>query len=611
MKKSFLALIGLVQFLFLPFELFSQYDNYHGVYLSLIKEYTLNPDGSMDFRYIKKLKLQTYRAIHSLYGETFIVYSPENQELKINEAYATMSDGKKIVTPKNAFNLVLPGFAANAPAYNSLREMVITHTGLERGAIINLDYQIHSQKDFYPALMGNELLAESEPIEELIVKVKIPAGEKLYYKTINTNNSPVISSEQNFQVYTWRITNIPAMSSEEAQRGGNEYYPRLIFSSSDNRDGIFKTIAAQEAFQYSIPEIMKKEVNTILTGSNDKLSNVLKLQEKVVNDIRLYPIPPRTVGYKCRNSEQIWNDNGGTALEKTVLFISLLKAADIEAEPVAIVRTSFYTDNLGTIADVEDFAVKIDFKEEGTIYFSATSLNSQNQLFLLPDRTLISFSPNGKISCSVTGSPKQNTTVQGRFICSSDPKMTGELTVNLTGASNPFLGLQRDKNKIKNWISGGIASRDVSEVKVTDIKPGAAFQTFIVQADKPFKKDTLLYFFTIPFLSGGIDSWNIKTLSSKRETAYELPCLAEEKYEYEISLPDGLVVLYPETNVNVSNKAGKFAFEIKATKEKLKIKKEIWLKERIISPELYQDFKMIFDAWNNPRNREIIFKATK
>ena len=610
MKKIFQSPVFIVQFLLLPLALFSQHENYHAVYLSLMKEYTLNPDGSMDFRYVKKQKLQTYRAFHSLYGETFIAFSSDRQELKINQAFTTMADGKTIPVPENAFNLVLPFFAADAPAYNSLREMVITHTGLERGAIINLDYQIHSQKGFYPALMGNELFTESEPIEEHIIKVKIPAGEKLYYKTINTTISPVVTSEQGFQVYTWRLTNIPAMSSEEAQQDGNESYPRLLFSTSGNREEVFKNMTAREAFQYSIPEEIKKEVNTILAESSGKLNTVLKLQEKVVNDLRLYPILPRTVGYTSRNSEQIWNDNGGTALEKTILFISLLRAAGIEAEPVAIVRTSFYDDKIGTFADIEDFAVKVDLKTEGTIYFPATNLNNQDLLLSLPGRTLITFGRNGKISCQETGDPEQNITVQGQFICSSDPKMTGELTVNLRGAVNPFLGLQRDKNKIKKWLSGGITSGDINDVKVTEFKPGEAFQTFIVQADKPFVKDTFLYFFTIPILSSGIDSWNIKTLSSKRETAYELPSLAEEKYVYEIRMPDGLEVLYPETEINISNKAGKFIFESKMIKDKLTVKKEIVLNKRVIGPEWYQDFKAILDAWNNPGNRKIVFKAT-
>jgi len=115
MKKLFLFL--LISFFYLPSSnlLFSQDDNYDAVYIQLSKTFTLNSDGSVDYNYVKKLKLQTYRSFHSLYGETFVVYNPEFQSLKINEVYTIMADGKKVPSPSNAFNEVLPGAAANAP----------------------------------------------------------------------------------------------------------------------------------------------------------------------------------------------------------------------------------------------------------------------------------------------------------------------------------------------------------------------------------------------------------------------------------------------------------------------------------------------------------------
>jgi hypothetical protein len=606
MKNIFPISVLVFTLLILPVICHAQDEKYDAVYLSLTKEYILNPDGSMDYRCIKQLKLQSYRAFNSLYGETFVVYSPGKQSLKFNEAYTIMADGKKIKTPENAFNEVLPGFAANAPAYNSLREMVITHTGLERGAVINLDYQIHSGKGFYPALMGNEVLAEAEPVKKLIIRVKIPAGADLYYQVFNSSVQPKKVNENGYQVFTWEMENIPTISAEDNQAGSYELYPRLIFSSSGDRGQIYDDLSKQQAFGYVINERMKKELETILSGSSGSPDNILKLQEKVVNDVRLYTIPPRFTGYTCRTPEQSWNSNGGTAIEKAVLLVAFLKAAGIEAEPVAITRTTFYSDKIGTLADVEDFVVKADLKEEGALYLSVTSLNNQNLANSLPGRTFISFGNRKGIKTISTGTPSQEINVQGRFICSSDPKMTGELSVSANGAANPYLALQRDK--IKSWVSGGITPADLKEAKVSDITPASAFQTFTVQSDKPFKKDTLFYYFTIPFLNGGIESWNIKILSSRRESPLELPALATEKYNYEITLPDGFALFYPETKTKISNKAGDFYFEVKSSKGKLVISREIKLNERIITPGFYQAFKALLDAWNNPRNREVILK---
>ena len=611
MKNIFPISVFLFFLLILPVICRAQDDKYDAVYLSLTKEYTLNQNGSMEYRFVKQLKLQSYRAFNSLYGETFIVYLPGKQSLKINDAYTIMADGKKIKTPENAFNEVLPGFAANAPAYNNLREMVITHTGLERGAVINLDFMIKSEKGFYPALMGNELLAETEPVKKLTVRVRIPVGTDLFYQVFNSNYQPEKITENGYRVFTWEMENIPAISAEENQAGSYELYPRLIFSTSGDRGRIYDDLSKQEAFGYAISEKITKELEGFIAGNSGKLENILKLQEKVVNDIRPYPIPPRFTGYACRTPEQVWNSNGGTTFEKAVLLTAFLKAAGIDAEPVAITRTAFYSDKIGTLADAEDFAVKADLKEEGAIYLSVTSLNNMNLAGSLPGRTLISFGNNKGIKTISTGTPSQEINVQGRFICSSDPKITGELSVSARGAANPYLALKRDKNKIKNWFSGGFTPADLKEAKVSDITPASAFQTFTVQSDKPFKKDTLFYYFTIPFLNSGIDGWNIKTLSSVRVSPLELPALSTEKYSYEITLPDGFSLFYPETKTKISNKAGDFYFEVKSSKGKLVISREIRLIERVIAPGFYQDFKMLMDAWNNPRNREVILKVEK
>jgi hypothetical protein len=92
-----------------------------------------------------------------------------------------------VQSPKNAFNEVLPFQAADAPAYNNLREMVITHVGLEIGAVVELDYTLHSVAGFMPIFSCNMVLNESSPIKDLEIVVKVPTGNQFNYEIINAN----------------------------------------------------------------------------------------------------------------------------------------------------------------------------------------------------------------------------------------------------------------------------------------------------------------------------------------------------------------------------------------------------------------------------------------
>ena len=104
-------------------------------YGKVSKAWTLHADGSQEYRSSMELTLFTHTAMNSTYGESFIVYNPDFQTLKIHSSYTRQKDGTIVKTPDNAFVEVLPRFAADAPAYNQLKEMVVVHTGLVLGLL--------------------------------------------------------------------------------------------------------------------------------------------------------------------------------------------------------------------------------------------------------------------------------------------------------------------------------------------------------------------------------------------------------------------------------------------------------------------------------------------
>ena len=63
--------------------MFAQEAKHDATFIEIVQEYTLNEDGSQDYHYYKKFELNTHFSFNRLYGETFIVYNPEHQELKI------------------------------------------------------------------------------------------------------------------------------------------------------------------------------------------------------------------------------------------------------------------------------------------------------------------------------------------------------------------------------------------------------------------------------------------------------------------------------------------------------------------------------------------------
>jgi len=113
--KTTLYKIFLVFFLCAP-ALFAQNpyteDPADAVYDEIVHEYTLNADRSITYQYKHRLRLLTSFAFTRQYGESFITYNPLFQKLDVIQSETVMAGGKKVPSPINAYNEVLPGFAA-------------------------------------------------------------------------------------------------------------------------------------------------------------------------------------------------------------------------------------------------------------------------------------------------------------------------------------------------------------------------------------------------------------------------------------------------------------------------------------------------------------------
>jgi|GEM_PF-126044 len=622
MKKYFSNLhsqtsILLTSILLLPSSilLYSQDENYDAVYLQLKKEYTLNPDGSMDYRYSKKQKLQTYRAFHNLYGESFIVYHPDFQSLKVNEVYTIMADGKKNPSPANAFNEVLPGFAANAPAYNKLREMVITHSGTERNAVLNLDYTLHSKKGFYPCLMGNDLLCEMEPVKELTFIIRIPSEMKLNYSILNSTTIPSITKEGGMQVYTWKFTNVPAISTEDFQKGGNELYPRLIFSTAVDRNSVYTDFLKQNSFSYELNPEMKQMAATFYSQYKDKIDLVLKLQEKVVNEFRLYPVPLRYTGFTCRSAQETWNSNGGTLIEKTVLLCALLKEigviefADpesIETSPGFIIRGSIFDESIGSLLDVEEVYVRVRVPQMGWIYLTVNALNSQDLTTCSPDRVFVELT-RPVISVGKETNSVSRIKIDGSLAVNDKKQLTGSITCTEGSNANPYILLLRDKDKAKSLFGGGLSSSDLKDPMIINAGNTESSMSFTVLKEKPFRSDSDYYFLQLPVITNGIDGFGIHLLPKTRTTPLEISSTMEENDNFSFMVPINMKPFIPQESKKVKNTAGEFIFEVKTEGRKVTVHKYLNIYKRLIQPEEYANFKTLMDHWNADRYREVVF----
>lgn len=588
---------------------FSQNEKADAEFLLVKKEYTLNQDGSVDYHYTKELKLLSHYSFHRLYGETFIVYNTEFQTLKINEAYTIMADGKKVVTPQNAFNEVLPSFSNNSPAYNHIREMVVTHTGLEIGTVIHLDYTIHSKSDFYTELMFDETLTEASPVEKLEIRVNVPESKTLKYKLLNIAGEPAVSNENNLKAYVWKFADLPANSKDSYQLKGHLDAPRLLASTAYDFKSAYSDFVNQESFNFKTGDCMEKCLKETSCSKTDQLSVVLDLQKIVANDLNNLNIPSKYTGFKFRSPSETWKSNQGTQLEKVMLLCALYKKSNIKASPVVIIPNTMYDSLFGNLATFTKFAVLVEPEGSNKMLISADKADKQCIGFQQYEKTIVVLDKDK--AEPVTFKTKENTSViniNGNLHFTKKGIAKGKFDMLLEKSTNPYLAFINDNDAFKSLLKGGISKKDIKSAKIVEISLKNSRTQFEIDSPEALKAYNSYLSFELPHANNGVDSWHINLLPAEREVALETGGLIHEKYQYDLSYDEGLKPVVNPTNIEIKNEVGSVNISFENDDGHLKVTREIKLNKKIIAPSDYAAFKAIMDEWNTKKYTQVIFK---
>lgn len=296
----------------------------------LVKTYTLHPDGSQELRVQKQLTIYTHAAMNSLYGETFIVYDPSYQELKINESYTRQTDGTIVRTPENAFVEVLPSAAADAPAYNGLREMVVVHTGLELGATIFLDYTLVTKAGVVPALDIFEEVEELSPIRNYTLSISVPEGTPLHYGMINGKSAPSVKVSDGVKTVSWNLKNVrprPRSLAVSVQAGNVQAITATTYSSEQE----FAGVLGDQQYSADDPAVTAR-IEEMNAGRSDRRSVVDKIHEYISRELAQCRLTFVQTGYKVRPAAEVIGSAYATDAERTLLASAMLKAVGVSSD---------------------------------------------------------------------------------------------------------------------------------------------------------------------------------------------------------------------------------------------------------------------------------------
>ncbi|MGM0565542.1 MAG: DUF3857 domain-containing protein [Bacteroidota bacterium] len=563
------------------------------VYHQIVKEYTINEDGSYDLHYFKELELKSHFAFNQLYGETFVVYNPDYQELKINEAYTIMADGKKTPSPENAFNEVLPRQAADFPDYSHLNEMVITHTGLEVGATIYLDYTLKTSADMFDGFSFKEMLRKRVPVQNMKVIVHTPEDYELDYRVNNLRTGPEIEETERGKTYTWKFNEM-----EPLPREGNMCESKKEWLAVQSRNG-FRSQLDLASMQSPLPSELAKKAEELSEKAKNQSENVNEIYSYLANNIDASALQQKYIGKNVRTSEKVWQSNIATVLERAVLLSSMLKKVGISAMPALLLDEGA----LPVMEDNRQVLVKVDLKKDEPLLLSLSGSSAKNLFYKHAGKELIPLEEE-KTEQRIKIEPKKNAYKLSATFSLSLDTMTGNGEIMLMHAMNPYLQIQEDKNRLKKIVSN-LRPEKVSINQLSTSKTEAEFE-YGTQLEQVAGEQFGYFDLTLPNVDGSVVGDDF-TLWSERITPFEIPFPMHGELEFTFDL-DGIECINESFEQNQDSDVGEVSVYLEVKPETVTVKKTFSLNKKCYNPLEYNEVRSILRVYNSKDVNKLIFK---
>ncbi|MCF8231694.1 MAG: DUF3857 domain-containing protein [Bacteroidales bacterium] len=562
------------------------------IYHKIIKEYTLHKDGSYDLHYYKELELKSHYSFNQLYGETFIVYNPKFQDLTVNKSHTVMESGKKVKTPENAFNKVLPHGVSEFPAYNHLREMVVTHTGLALGATIYLDYTLTTDSEMFGGLSVKEDIKRKSPVKNMEIIVHAPEDMEVFYQTHNLRTGPEITKEEGKKTYKWIFKDIRPFPQE-----GNicETKHPALFLQSESK-GVSKDINPGK-INTQLPKALKKKVEQLTKEISEPMSKVNALRDFVVNRIDYSGVDQNYIGNTIREFDEIYKGNIASYPEKIFLLSAMIREAGISSYPVLV----YPEGELPVLEENHQIKLKVDFRKDAP-YVSGLK-DKQNFWYGLHGkvaRPLV----EGKTSQTIKFPDVVNQyDFDSKWVVEGE-KASAEAELELVNHFNLYAEYVDDYQNLASRIHG----IKMDTVKIQSI--GMSSTRANVTTKKPVKvakTEDGLRMVKLPYIENGVTSWGLSPLFRDRITPFEIPATVKENYRFEANIKDG-TCLNEELKEEIDASFGSVSVNLKNKGDRVIITRKITLNKKCFNPIEYKQLRKMLQLYTDEQIRKLVIR---
>jgi hypothetical protein len=320
----------------------TQFANEDAVYLFAGDTIVLHADGRIDRGMHRVVRLNSELAIDE-FGDARVPYDTLRQELVVHACCTYTPDGQIVSSSGHAFNRVTPDVVAPCPDALCHQEMVLSHLGVERGCVIELDVEVRDKVAHAPWLEGIAFLRMNYPVARRVVTVKVPAGVTLEAQLVNgtaelseIDGRGDAGDDGAARIHVWRAQDLPAARESDDGAGGRLARAHLLYSTCPSWERLAERVRADltagaECTPALVTWLESARRDPTIVTPLDEARAIAGLCAEQVRDISIEPFENY---HAPQSADRTFESCCGDAWDKSALALALLQAAGLEAEPM-------------------------------------------------------------------------------------------------------------------------------------------------------------------------------------------------------------------------------------------------------------------------------------
>ncbi len=575
-----------------------QYPDADAIILRWEQYWEIKDDGQVVRREHKWIKLMNSRPIRRT-ADPRLDFCEGTDKLTIHTARTILPSGEVIDVPEYSFNIAAPDDVAGWPDYIAWQQTVVSFSGIEPGATLELDYEVTTQRGVLPWVSADIRLDDDYPVLKRIISISRPANVKLSVQLDNVEHEPTPDGS------CFAFGPFDGSPAEPQSQPWQHRCPRLRFTTipdSTTWVGRLLGIVSRAAVQ---DEDIRTFAVDATADNPDVKAKISALADKLRARFSYLASAKTYRSLQCRPADEVFSQNYGNPLEAAALYLAALKSLDIKVEPALAVKDIDVTQRRPTR---ECFAgiVLVAHSNEGPIM-----LHPQHGMINTPDSwdddiALVSLDSDGSLRTTNLHNRKQKGAnamkLSGSLAVNEDGQLQGSLRLRLAGG---FFDPQQLKTSdaqesfLQKVVCNTIPAVENLTSSITTMSHDKLEATITLNEDNAIELLDEYYLMEMP----GIDwfSWQfpIPLGSSKRITSVQLDGSFTAEVDLIVKIPDTWVFhMTPKAGIDEPGHWGAISQTVSTDEASLHINRRISVPKSILDPE---DFSQLRRAANQLR----------